>query len=94
MLFRADGGFGKSCLAADVGMRLAAGGHIPGGAYWVDMREAGTAAEVEARFCTALSVKRVGCTCATMMPRLTCPFRIHSRSLEEPRLQCCCHGQF
>ncbi|KAG2486242.1 hypothetical protein HYH03_015067 [Edaphochlamys debaryana] len=57
MVLLASGGMGKSCLAADVGMRLLASGAIPGGALWVDLREAGHAADVEGRFCTALGLK-------------------------------------
>ncbi|KXZ48009.1 hypothetical protein GPECTOR_31g373 [Gonium pectorale] len=56
VLLLAPGGFGKSCLAADVGWRLMQRGQGPGGALWVDLREAGSGAEVEARFCTALSL--------------------------------------
>ncbi|KAG2490690.1 hypothetical protein HYH03_010852 [Edaphochlamys debaryana] len=56
----APGGFGKSCPAADVAARVlcAAGAVEAGGAaVWVDLREVGSGAEVEARFCAALALK-------------------------------------
>ncbi len=61
LLLLADGGMGKSCLAADVGWRLLQGGRLPAGALWVDLREANSAAEVEARFCASLDVAPVSC---------------------------------
>ncbi len=61
LLLLADGGMGKSCLAADVGWRLLQGGRLPAGALWVDLREASSAAEVEARFCASLDVAPVSC---------------------------------
>jgi hypothetical protein len=60
----APGGMGKSCLAADVGWRLHRAGKLPGGALWLDLREATSAADVEGRFCTALGIDQVGCSCS------------------------------
>ncbi|KAG2441974.1 hypothetical protein HYH02_009768 [Chlamydomonas schloesseri] len=55
-LLLAEGGMGKSCLAADVGWRLLRGGHAAAGALWVDLRGANSAGEVTARFCASLGV--------------------------------------
>ncbi|PNW72523.1 hypothetical protein CHLRE_16g687966v5 [Chlamydomonas reinhardtii] len=51
------GGAGKSTLAADVGWRLKAAGKLIGGALWVDLRGAGSAGEVDARFAAALGME-------------------------------------
>ncbi|KAG2487915.1 hypothetical protein HYH03_013495 [Edaphochlamys debaryana] len=56
LVLLAGGGMGKSCLAADVGWRLVRSGEVPGGALWVDLREAFSSADVEARFCAALGL--------------------------------------
>ena len=57
-----EAGMGKSSLALDVGARLWQEGHIPGGALFVDMREARSADDVVARFCGTLDIKQV-CLC-------------------------------
>ncbi|PNH10349.1 Nephrocystin-3 [Tetrabaena socialis] len=54
----APGGMGKSCLAADVGWQIVRRGWAPGGALWVDLRGASSAAAVEARFCAALGLQQ------------------------------------
>ena len=59
LVLLARGGMGKSSLAADVGWRLYRSGHLPGGALWVDLREARSGEDVEARFCAALGMQRV-----------------------------------
>ncbi|KAG2434300.1 hypothetical protein HXX76_008023 [Chlamydomonas incerta] len=51
------GGAGKSTLAADLGWRLKAAGKLIGGALWVDLRGAGSAGEVDARFAAALGME-------------------------------------
>ncbi|KAG2489758.1 hypothetical protein HYH03_011710 [Edaphochlamys debaryana] len=56
LVLLAGGGMGKSCLAADVGWRLVQSGEVPGGALWVDLREAFSSADVEARFCAVLGL--------------------------------------
>ncbi|KAG2487918.1 hypothetical protein HYH03_013498 [Edaphochlamys debaryana] len=56
LVLLAGGGVGKSCLAADVGWRLVRSGEVPGGALWVDLREAFSSADVEARFCATLGL--------------------------------------
>ncbi|GIL78574.1 hypothetical protein Vretifemale_7987 [Volvox reticuliferus] len=53
----APGGMGKSCLAIDVGWRLMNSGAAAAGALWVDLREASSLAEVEARFCASLGLQ-------------------------------------
>lgn len=80
-LLVAGGGFGKSCMAAAVGHRLVAEGAVPGGALWVDMREAASIEEIEARLCNAARVLKVGTDYASvcrkqllMMPCLACWF--------------------
>ncbi|KXZ50181.1 hypothetical protein GPECTOR_17g818 [Gonium pectorale] len=58
VLLLADGGYGKSSLAIDVGRRLVDAGAVGGGALWADLREAGSAAEVVARVCTAVGAEK------------------------------------
>ncbi|KAG2434945.1 hypothetical protein HYH02_012141 [Chlamydomonas schloesseri] len=58
VLLLAEGGMGKSCLAADVGWRLLRSGAAPGGVLWVDLREADSSDEVEARFCAVVGLQR------------------------------------
>ena len=55
----AQGGMGKSCLALDVGWQLREEGVLGCGAVLVDLREARSAGEVEARFCAALDLDMV-----------------------------------
>ncbi|GLC33902.1 hypothetical protein PLESTB_000816200 [Pleodorina starrii] len=57
LLLLGDGGMGKSCLAADVGWRLLREGWLPAGVLWVDLREAKSGIEVEARFCASLNLQ-------------------------------------
>lgn len=59
MLLLAGAGMGKSSLAVDVGQRLLGAGAVPGGALWADMREAGSAGEVDSRLCACLGVQQV-----------------------------------
>ncbi|GIL50003.1 hypothetical protein Vafri_6337, partial [Volvox africanus] len=59
VLLLAEGGMGKSSLAVDVGWRLVEAGKAAAGVRWIDLREAVTAADVEARFCAALGIRLV-----------------------------------
>ena len=59
MCIVAGAGVGKTSVALDVGSRLWQGGHIPGGARFVDMREARTVDDVLGRFCKTLEIKQV-----------------------------------
>ncbi|PNH03036.1 Nephrocystin-3 [Tetrabaena socialis] len=58
LVLLAPGGMGKSCLAADVAWQMLRGGWAPGGALWVDLREASSEMEVEMRFCIALGLQQ------------------------------------
>ncbi|KAG2487438.1 hypothetical protein HYH03_014005 [Edaphochlamys debaryana] len=77
ILLHGPGGIGKSSLAADVAARLlrAAGG-VARRALWVGLREAGSAEEVEARFCAALGVQRE-------MPHAAAPILAALRALAD-----------
>ena len=66
LLLVAPGGYGKSCLAVDVGWRLVAARRVPAGALWVDLREASSASEVTSRFLAAAGVDKE----EQLMPRL------------------------
>ncbi|KAG2487435.1 hypothetical protein HYH03_014002 [Edaphochlamys debaryana] len=57
LLLHGPAGFGKSSLAADVAAQLMRSGAMASRALWVDLREAGSAEEVEARFSAALGVQ-------------------------------------
>lgn len=56
----ADGGMGKSSLAADAVWRLQSQGLLPGGFYFIDLRDAYNADMVLGRFCAALGAEQVG----------------------------------
>ena len=60
VVIMAQGGMGKSCLALDVGWQLQREGMLGCGALLVDLREARSAGEVEARFCSTLNLSQVG----------------------------------
>ncbi|KAG2487434.1 hypothetical protein HYH03_014001 [Edaphochlamys debaryana] len=57
ILLHGPGGMGKSSLAADVATRMLHAGAVASRALWVDLREAWSAEEVEARFCAALGLQ-------------------------------------